>query len=255
MPNVACISDIHGNLLALKAVLADIRSIGGDLILCAGDLVGYGPFPNEVIDEIKSQNIQTVIGNYDEAVGFKLPVCGCHIDDPVQKRYSDHALKWAIDHTSAQSREYLRSLPEQLSLDVSGKKLLIVHASADSLNEYIYATDEERIADLLVGIEEDFYVYGHTHFPYIKKRADKLIVNAGSVGRPKQGDTRASYALLEINPKSVHACIRKVAYDVEQTANDIIAKGLDPYFAEFLLNGGKVKPGECDADHSCGCEV
>ena len=255
MPNIACISDIHGNLLALKAVLADIKSIGCDTVLCTGDLVGYGPFPNEVIDEIRSQNIQTVMGNYDEAVGFKLPVCGCHIDDPVQKRYSDHALKWTIDHTSAQSREYLRSLPEQLSLDISGKKLLIVHASVDSLNENIYAADEERISDLLGGMEEDIYIYGHTHFPYIKKRADKLIVNAGSVGRPKQGDTRACYVLLDVTPESIQACIRKVAYNVEQTANDIIVQGLDPYFAEFLLNGGNTNPNKCDLDQSCGCEV
>ena len=255
MPTVACISDIHANILALKAVLADIKSIGCDAILCTGDLVGYGPFPDDVIHEIESQSIQTVMGNYDEAVGFKLPVCGCHIDDPVQKRYSDHSLKWTIGHTTHQSREFLRSLPEHLSFNAGGKKLLIVHASVDSLNEYIYAADVERIADMLSCMEEDIYIYGHTHFPYIKKRVDKLIINAGSVGRPKQGDMRASYALLEITPSSVQACIRKVTYDVEQTAKDIIAQGLDPYFADFLINGGNSSSNKSDPDHSCGCEV
>jgi predicted phosphodiesterase len=161
-------------------------------------------------------------------------------------------LKWTIDHTTAQSREFLRSLPEHLSFNAGEKKLLIVHASVDSLNEYIYAADEERIADLLGCIEEDIYIYGHTHIPYIKKRVGKLIVNAGSVGRPKQGDTRASYALLERTPSSVQACIRKVAYNVEQTAKDIIAQGLDPYFTDFLINGGNTNPVKCDLDHSCG---
>lgn len=125
----------------------------------------------------------------------------------------------------------------------------------DSLNEYVYAANEERIADLLSVIEEDIYVYGHTHFPFIKKRAGKLTVNAGSAGRPKQGDTRACYALLEITPEYIQAYIRKVAYDVEQASKDIIAHGLDPYFAEFLLNGGNARPSKCDLDHSCGCEV
>ena len=253
MKNVACISDIHGNLSALQAVLADIRSIGCDTILCAGDIVGYGPYPNEVIECIRSMGIQTIMGNHDEAVGFKLPACGCHIDDPEQKRLSAHMLKWSIKNTTEQNREFLRSLPEQISMCIEGHTLLLVHGSVDSINEYVNDDDEERIEALLDSIEQNIYIFGHTHCPFIKQREDKMMINAGSVGRPKQGDTCASYVHLQLSQGSASAEVRKVPYDVKKAAADMLTRGIDSYFADFLITGGHPEGGSCGINGNCGC--
>ncbi len=238
MTRIAVLSDIHGNLQALQAVLKDIRRQGFDRVFCAGDLVGYGPWPDEVAALLQERQIPSVMGNYDEAVGFLLPACGCHIGDPEQKRLSDHSLKWTIEHTSPATREYLRGLPEQISESVEGHNMLLTHAGVDSINEYVYEEDRERIGEILGGIEEDIYIYGHTHFPFVRQAGGKTIINAGSVGRPKQGDNRASYIDMRITSGRVEADIIKVAYDVERAAADVVARGLDPGFARFLLYGG-----------------
>ncbi len=246
MTNIAVISDIHGNSEALTAVLNDIQKHNCEMILCAGDLVGYGPRPDEVIEMVKSQHIQTVMGNYDEAVGFKLPACGCHIEDSFQKNLMHNSLNWSIANTTSQSKEYLRSLPENLSIEVTGKKIFLTHASVDSISEYIYHSDEERISQVLEDLAEDIYIYGHTHLPFMQSHKNKIIINSGSVGRPKQGDIRSNYILLQISTKSVTVHFRCVAYDVEKVASDIVSFGLDPYFSNFLLNGGDSNNTLCD---------
>jgi putative phosphoesterase len=241
MGSIAVISDIHGNITALDAVLAELQSKPCDIVLCTGDLVGYGPRPNEVIERIRSLDIPTVMGNYDEAVGFKLPACGCHIDDPCQKQLSNHSLKWSFDNTSAGNREFLRSLPEALSLDLFGKKIMLIHASSDSISEYIYEADDERISQLLEEMDEDIYIYGHTHLPFSKNMGQKWLINAGSVGRPKDKDNRAGYIRLKIRDNNIEAEICRVPYDIEKVVADIEASGLDLYFGDFLRMGGDDK--------------
>lgn len=253
MTNIAVLSDIHGNIEALKAVITDLQNRQCDKILCTGDLVGYGPRPNEVIELIKDLNITTVMGNYDEAVGFKLPACGCHIDNPLQKNLTQNALKWSIAHTQDYNREFLRSLPENISIDVEGFKMYITHAAPDSITEYIYPSDEERIEQLLEDIEESVYIYGHTHIPFKKEYKDKLIINAGSVGRPKLGDIRANYTLLQISHQFIDVTFPKVKYDVEKVAAEILASDLDPSFADFLLHGGDKLSTKCDFSPTCNC--
>lgn len=254
MTNIAVLSDIHGNMEALKAVMIDLEKRQCDMILCAGDLVGYGPRPNEVIELIREFNIITVMGNYDEAVGFKLPACGCHIDNPIQKNLTQNSLKWTIAHTEDHNREFLRSLPENLSIDAEGKKIYITHASPDSITEYIYVSDEERILQLLNDIDETIYVYGHTHVPFKQKYKDKLVINAGSVGRPKLGDIRANYTLLQISEHIIDVIFPKVEYDVEKVAAEILASDLDPSFADFLLHGGDILSTKCDISPTCNCQ-
>lgn len=238
MSSIAILSDIHGNIEALDAVLGDLKSHSYDITLCTGDLVGYGPRPNEVINRIREIKISTVMGNYDEAVGFTLPACGCHIDNPRQKELSRHSLKWSIEHTTPANREYLRSLPESISMATGGKTILLIHASDDSISEYIYQSDDERIRQILMQTNEHIYIYGHTHFPFIKRVGTKWIVNAGSVGRPKDGDNRACYVRMKIEDGKVHAEIRRISYDVEKVVQDVENSGLDPAFGEFLRNGG-----------------
>jgi len=253
MYKIAVLSDIHANLHALEAVLDDIQKWGFDSILCTGDLVGYGPWPDETVALIRQMKIPTVMGNYDEAVGFRLPVCGCHINDPSQKRLSDHALKWAIEHTTPETREYLRSLPEEFTQTIENHRILMVHASVDSLNEYVYEADSERMGDIAAGLKADIYIYGHTHFPYVKTIDQRMVINAGSVGRPKQGDIRAGYMALEIAEGDVQAHLCKVAYDVDKTASDMLSRGIDPAFSLFLSHGGDVDHIAVSGQSKAGC--
>ena len=250
MVTIALMADIHGNLEALDAVLGDILENPCAQIFCAGDLVGYGPRPNEVIERVRDAGIQTVMGNYDEAVGFLLPACGCHIDNPQQKALSLHSLKWSIEHTSAENRAWLRELPESICLEADGKTVQLMHASDDSIVEYIYQSDEGRIREILERSDCDIYVYGHTHYPYSLQVGGKWIINPGSVGRPKDLDPRASYIRLTIDKGAVSAQIRRVAYDVEKVAGEITKSGLDAAFAAFLRQGGdpdaKGAPMVCD---------
>ena len=200
---------------------------------------GYGPRPGEVIARIRAEGIETVMGNYDEAVGFTLPACGCHIDNPRQRALSRHSLQWAIAHTTAQEREFIRSLPESLSVRVEELSFYLTHASPDSISEYFYPTDRERMAEIAELIPEDVYVYGHTHFPLCSLLGRKHIINAGSVGRPKDFDTRAGYVIAEVSGKTIHAEVVRVAYKVDQVAREMAELGIDKAFSQFLLDGGE----------------
>jgi putative phosphoesterase len=239
MTSIALISDIHANALALDAVLADIRARGCNCILCLGDLVGYGPRPGEVIARIRAENIETVMGNYDEAVGFTLPACGCHIDNPRQKALSRHSLQWAIAHTTPQERAFLRSLPETLAIEVEGISFCLTHATPDSNTEYLYPADAARMAEIIALITQDAYVYGHTHLPFHAVLGGKHILNAGSVGRPKDFDTRAGYMLAQVHGQRLCAEVVRVPYDVAQVVQEMAAQGIDEAFGRFLLDGGK----------------
>ena len=238
MQTIALLADIHGNLEALDAVLADIRENPCDQILCAGDLVGYGPRPNEVIARIRETGIQTVMGNYDEAVGFLLPACGCHIDNPRQKELSLHSLQWSTEHTTTDNRDWLRQLPESLRIESDGKTIQLIHATEDSIVEYLYQSDEARIQEILEKSDCDIYVYGHTHYPYSLQVGEKWIINPGSVGRPKDLDPRASYVRLVVDGDNVRTEIRRVSYDVDKVVHQISEGGLDADFANFLRSGG-----------------
>lgn len=255
MPRIAVISDIHANIRALDAVLADIDTLHCDSVLCAGDLVGYGPRPREVIAVMRARDIACVMGNYDEAIGFRLPSCGCHIDNPEQKRLSLHALRWTADKVSAEDRLFLRGLPEQLLLEASGQRIYVTHATPDSIKDYVYGCDDEKIEQMLQDVDENIYIYGHTHYPYTRRHGQHFILNPGSVGRPKQGDSRASYALLELEGDRVQVSHRKVVYDVEAVAQDMLALGIDPFFADFLRHGGAPDRLNCKLGDGCGCDA
>lgn len=239
---MAFISDVHGNVEALKVVLTDIsnRGIGFENVYCLGDLVGYGPRPNEVIELIREQEIQTILGNYDEAVGFYLPQCGCHIDSEISKKRAQNSLQWSAKYTTEENKAFLRALEEQLIIEEGHRKLLLVHGSPFSINDYVFESEREKQEAIAEECEEDIILFGHTHYPYYKEIRNKLLVNAGSVGRPKDGDARACYAVLELGAQLQVDFIR-VAYDVEKVAAEIEASELLDEFAEILRKASDKK--------------
>lgn len=235
---IAVISDIHSNIGALKAVLYDIEKKQVDAVVCAGDLVGYCPYPNEVIDLIRERKIKCVMGNYDDAIGNSRVVCGCDYSDEKAREIGERSLSWTGEHILPENKEFLRNLPREIYLITKNIKVNIVHGSPRQLNEYLYENINNRyLEELLIESHSDVLICGHTHIPYHKViNRHKHIINAGSVGRPKHGDPQAIYSIVEIDDQ-VKVTFHKVPYDYESTAAAIISAGLPEEFAAELRTG------------------
>ena len=135
---VGILSDIHGNLPALEAVMADIQRRRLDALYCLGDLVGYGAFPNEVTETIQESGMPTVMGNYDEGVGFDKDDCGCAYRDQGEEARGQRSLMWTRRHTADHNKAFLRSLQPEIRLTLDGKRVLLVHGSPRKINEYLF---------------------------------------------------------------------------------------------------------------------
>ncbi len=235
---LAVISDIHANLHTLEQVWEDLRTQAPDTVYCLGDLVGYGAFPNEVIALVRRHEVATLMGNYDEGVGFDLDDCGCAYRSSAERADGDLSLVWSRQHTSSENKRYLRELPPQLRVGNSQVSLLLVHGSPRKINEYVYEDRPRATFERLARLAgADVVLFGHTHRPYQKQVAAVLFVNVGSVGKPHDGDPRACYAVLDLAPDP-RIEFRRVAYDVGGAAAAIRQAGLPERFAEILEKGG-----------------
>jgi len=236
---LAAFSDIHANRHALEAVLEDIRQHAPDHTVCLGDLVGYGAFPNEVIETIRAASIPTVTGNYDDGVGFDREECGCAYTTSEDIARGDRSLKWTQAQVTPENKAWLRALPRELRFTFGGRRVLSVHGSPRRLNEYLFEDRPERSLErMFADLEADVILCGHTHLPYHRRIGSTHLVNVGSAGKPKGGDPRACYALVELGD-DVTATFPRVAYDVEAAARAIEATDLPPEFAALLRTGGR----------------
>lgn len=231
---IAIISDIHGNLQALDAVLADIDDQQVDTVYCLGDLVGYGAAPNEVIQKIRARGLPTIMGNYDDGVGFERDDCGCAYREESERERGDRSLAWTKAHVWNENKLYLQSLVPEIRFEADSKRVLLVHGSPRKMNEYLF---EDRplssFRRLAASSDADVIVFGHTHKPYVKDVDGVRFVNAGSVGKPKDGDWRACYAIL-----APEVTFRRVTYDVAAAAAAIRATDLPDEFALAIETGG-----------------
>lgn len=234
---IAVFSDIHGNTAALEAVLNDINSRNIDLVFCGGDLVGYGAYPNEVINLIRKYRVPTIMGNYDEGVGFGKSDCGCAYTDPQTEEWGRISLQWTKKQVNLENRAFLRSLLGRIQFTACGKKVLIVHGSPRQINEYLYADrPEESVLRFFDEEKVDIIICGHTHLPYTRIMSSKCLINAGSVGKPKDGDGRATYTVIKLTESSLETEVIRVNYDVERMAQAIESSGLPKEFAMALRN-------------------
>ena len=232
---VAVFSDVHANLQALDAVLADIAAQKPDAVYCLGDLVGYGAAPDEVTARIRAAAIPTIMGNYDDGVGFDRDECGCAYKEVVDQQLGDRSLAWTKAHTDAENKAFLRMLHKEIRFEADGRRVLLVHGSPRKMNEYLF---EDRplssFQRLAASANADIIVFGHTHKPYAKTVDGVLFVNAGSVGKPKDLDWRACYMVIE----SGTASFRRVEYDVRAAAAAIRKTELPHEFASDIETGG-----------------
>lgn len=239
MQHVTIFGDIHANLPALEAVLANIKASDPSPLYCLGDLVGYGTFPNEVIHTIRERNNPTLMGNYDQGVGNNSDDCGCAYTSPMAEALGKRSIAWTNQNTSAENKLYLRQLPAQIPLQLDTLRVRLVHGSPRKINEYLFADRPDATLERLLDMAEaDVLVCGHTHVPYHRiLPSGRHVVNAGSVGKPKDGNPQACYIVLEVNNRDLIVTFRRVAYDVERAAQAIAASDMPNEYAEMLRTG------------------
>jgi len=231
----AIVTDIHANVPALEAALGRIDELGIDDVYCGGDLVGYGPRPNEICRKIEQRALATIYGNYDYAIARDLDDCGCFYPTPKDREIGQGSVAWTLAHTDERSKRFLHDLPFDLRFGLASKRVRLVHRSPRKVNEYLLedraASTFERIAQLA---DCDILLFGHTHKPWVREYGGVLFVNCGSVGKPKDGDPRGSFAILEDDNGEMDVSIERVAYDTQAVATEIRDVGLPTELADQL---------------------
>lgn len=227
---IAFISDIHSNLEALDSVLKDIKSQKVQKVICCGDIVGYGPNPNECCYIIESMKMPAVMGNHDFAsVDLK--------DLAKFNEQAQEALHWTNKTLLKESKEFLKKLPKSYEEKAGGFTVHIVHGSPDDeLYDYVLPSrDDYELQNFLSKTKSDILVVGHSHVPFVKRYGRKVVINAGSVGQPRDNRPEAAYAILDTVTLSVD--IRRINYDIARTANKIITAKLPRFLANRLFEG------------------
>jgi putative phosphoesterase len=231
------ISDIHGNLQALGAVLIALESHNVDFVLCAGDLVCYGANPNEVVNLCKEKNIACVIGNYDDAVAWDKPSVSRKPSSPRNEALKLAALEWTKQNTNQETKTYLKSLPWRLEYRFAEKQLTIFHAGLDYLDEWVSPHLNESLDELSNRVAVDLFILGHTHEAFAHTHRGRRFINPGAVGRSLDGDTRASFAVLQL-PEMTAEHFR-VDYDLGAALHAIEKSGMPREIVTLLKHGAR----------------
>jgi predicted phosphodiesterase len=250
----ALISDIHSNLPALESVLANVDDRENvDTIYHLGDLGGYAPWPNEVVTLLRERGIQGIAGNYDSTVATDYKHCGCRADSPRAEELSHESYEWTRSHVAPETKRFLGGLPFRMDLRPRGghtsrPQITLVHGTP-TLNT-VYWTEERPDSFCLkmartAGLREgDLIAFGHTHKPWHRVVEGVHFLNTGSVGKPKDGDWRAGYVLVEAGEEIGAVEFVRLEYDLEQAVVGIRESELSDEFADQLRAGGTPLPVE-----------
>ena len=224
MERIALISDIHGNMCALHAVLDDISRRGLTRIYCLGDLEGRGGRGPEVVDLVRAGCAAVIRGNWEDGLA-----------DP---RNDDPLARWYRARLGPDRMTYLSALPFTLDLALSGRQIRLLHASPRDVYEHVFPdAPEERLLAMFdntgltaEGLIPDIVIYGDIHVPFWRHFGSRVLLNVGSVGHPLDGQTQATYAIIEGQVGSAAGSLRhtivRVPYDVEQAVQDAKEAGL-----------------------------
>jgi len=231
---IAIISDIHSNLPAIESVLQRVDELGADTIYCLGDIVGYGPFPNECVDLVRSHCKTTVKGNHDSGVLRETAID--HFNS-----YGQSGVRWTIDHIAPENLKFLASLP----LLVSEQDLTLVHSSPVDPQEWNYVLTLQGSAEAFRAYSTRYCFIGHTHLPIVVSEdlsvnrhsatGGRYLINVGSVGQPRDGNPAAAFGLLDTDAGSYE--LHRVKYDIRKTVQAIKNAGLPSYLGKRLLRG------------------
>jgi putative phosphoesterase len=228
-PNVklAVFSDVHANFQALERVIQDAELQGADVFVNAGDSVGFGACPNEVVELLRQKNVLSILGNYDlEVIEGKAK----------EKGEKNSALQFTRKELAKSCESYLYSLPRELRFKVAGKKFLVTHGSPISIEEHIFHdTPAEQLKNLAEAAQADLIIVGHSHEQFWRQSNGVDFINPGSVGRPGDGIPQTAYAIISFNP--FHVELARLKYDVKGAADALRKKGLPESFSQMLLCG------------------
>jgi len=223
---IALLSDVHANLPALEAVLRDVDRHGPDEVWCAGDLLGYYPWPNEVLEALRERGVRSIRGNHDRAV-----LGG---DMSWFNELAAVAVRWTRTAVTAGSLNYLASLEDRMRVRVpEGLVVAMYHGSPRDDDEYVppWAASESILREA----RADVVVLGHTHLPMAFRYRAGLLVNPGSVGQPRDGDPRAAWGLLDTRTGAFE--VRRVPYDIGTVVKEVHRAGLPSELGERLALG------------------
>jgi putative phosphoesterase len=233
---IALIGDVHANLPALDAVLEHARQRDVEAIWNLGDFVGYSAFPDEVVRRLRQDGEINVVGNYDlKVLGYPDNKEKWRKARPPEKGVS---VRWSYKNLSGGNRRHLGTLPRDARLRVKGRSILLTHASPAAIDESLGPhTSDRRLRKLAEEAQADLIVVGHSHQPFVREVGDVRFINPGSVGRPDDGDPRASYAILSLTKKRLKVKHYRLDYDVEKSVEAIRRADLPEAFAQILLLG------------------
>jgi predicted phosphodiesterase len=226
---IAVIADLHANLPALRAVLDDVLALGCETIWCVGDLVGRGPHPGEVVDEMRRLDVPVVQGNWDEAVGQRREHPGVTWASPEAEAAGLASLAWTIARTTDEQRSWLRQLPVGDRFILGDRSVLLFHGSPGRQNEYLWSDRPSRIF-ARVGSEQgdDLLCFGHTHEAIHRVVGRSHFVAAGSVGCGSLDDPSARYAVIDVAGAEMMVTFRSVPYDHLSVEAAMRAAGFAP---------------------------
>ena len=224
--SIALISDVHGNLPALQKILGEIGNV--DQILSAGDIVGYNPYPHEVIQVFREHDIKSVVGNHDQAV-----ISG---DTSWFNPYATEAVEWTRQQLTKEDLNYLSNLKKRFTINLDNDRLTVAHGSPRSVEEYVCPTTIDiKLRGMVSEVQSKYLVLGHTHLPMKKEFKEGVVLNPGSVGQPRDGDPKAAYCIFK--PKKGTCELHRVEYDIDRVANKIRETGLPEKLARRLYQG------------------
>ena len=238
---ILLLSDIHGNLPALEAVLAEVRHAAIDAVWNLGDITGYVPFPVEVIDLLERQHAVSVIGNYDlKVLDFEK-----HKHAWKGKKRPDKyaAFEWNSRQLTRHARDYLESIPEVTHVRIGGLEVALVHASRGAAGPPITPeTPTDHLLELAKEHQADVVLFGHSHIPMFRRTRDKVFINPGSIGIPRDRKPAAHYAILTFSGESVDSDLRCVPYDANRVINAMHAAGRSQTLIDLFRPGEAVEP-------------
>jgi len=233
---ILVISDLHANLAALEAVTQERY----DRLICLGDLVGYGPAPNEVINFVREHAFVAIRGNHDNALALNVD---CHCS-PANKALAEATLAHHRTIVEAENLDWLRTLPTSAQFKLDGYRFAAVHATPrDQLYGYEVTPDlpDEQLRGEIEGVRADFILLGHTHLPMVRGIGSRIVVNPGSVGQPRDGMPEASYAMIENGIVELKRC----PYDLHRTVQALRTLSLSSQIIDqlnaILEHGGRVE--------------
>jgi len=230
---VALMGDLHANLPALEAVLDHARQEGAEAIWNLGDSVGYGAFPEEVVQLLRKQDAVSTLGRYDrQVIRFKKRKEKWQRSKGLEEYL---ALEWAYDQLSKKSLKYLRFLSREIRMKVQGKRVLLTHGSPEAEDSCLTAdTPEKQLARLAREAKAELILCGCSHQPFARSVEGVWFINPGSAGLPTDGDPRAAYAILEVSPQESQVFPHRVAYDIERLVVELNGHKLPEAFARMF---------------------